>query len=332
MGHQPAISKIAHHPVFSEFVPYCGDVPQGFQVDFIGALMCCDFIHGAGAYPSKIETSYPPIDEEYFEWIDILESVRRAQGQYVMFELGAGYGRWAVRAACALKNRAAIPIHLVAVEAEPTHFRWLREHFRNNGLDPEAHALIQGVVSDKSGDSLFLVGMPGGRNDRADQWYGQAVAASPESPTHRKRIFAKYARSLASWIRGRGCRSSEEQYEGLPVFRDQSGWKSIKVRSLTLEALLGDFERVDLIDFDLQGEELKVIQSSLDSLDSKVARLHIGTHARDIEKGLRISLAEHGWNCLADYPCGATSQTPWGTVNFQDGVQSWVNPRLETVG
>ena len=31
---------------------------------------------------------------------------------------------------------------------------------------------------------------------------------------------------------------------------------------------------------------------------------------------------------LNDYPAGAESETPWGPVSFQDGVQSWRNPAL----
>ena len=104
--------------------------------------MSKEYVLGAYTGLPEVTTSYPSIDEEYFEWIDILESVSSAKTQYVMFELGAGYGRWAVRAARALRQHGAMPCHLVAVEAEPQHFEWLREHFGNNGLDPQAHTLI----------------------------------------------------------------------------------------------------------------------------------------------------------------------------------------------
>ena len=40
---------------------------------------------------------YPDFCEEYFEWIDVLESVLAADQQFVMIELGAGYGRWLVQ-------------------------------------------------------------------------------------------------------------------------------------------------------------------------------------------------------------------------------------------
>jgi hypothetical protein len=59
-----------------------------------------------------------------------------------------------------------------------------------------------------------------------------------------------------------------------------------------------------------------------------VKRLHIGTHSKEIEAGLRQLLSAHGWRCHADYPLSSTSETPWGPVSFENGVQSWVNPGL----
>ena len=83
----------------------------------------------------------PPVDGEYFEWIDVLESVALARDRYTMLELGAGYGRWAVRAAAAVRQRGISECHLVAVEADPVHFTWLQQHFCDNGLDPAQHTL-----------------------------------------------------------------------------------------------------------------------------------------------------------------------------------------------
>ena len=122
--------------------------------------------------------------------------------------------------------------------------------------------------------------------------------------------------------------ASNGNYEGQDVFRLKSGWTSIKTRSYLLTDILPTKNRIDLIDLDVQGEELKIISEAIKSLDQRVARLHIGTHAHDIEKGLRNLLTRHGWECKADYPCAQTNQTPWGPVEFVDGVQSWINPRL----
>jgi hypothetical protein len=66
----------------------------------------------------------------------------------------------------------------------------------------------------------------------------------------------------------------------------------------------------------------------LDVLDAKVARLLIGVHAVDLQDRIRISLEGRGWIKGWDFSPGGTTETPFGPVNFVDGVQSWTNPRL----
>src|SRR4029077_5803486 len=113
----------------------------------------------------------PPFDEEYFEWIDLLESVRAARGRYVVGELAAGYGRWSLRAARALERMNPLPLTIVAVEAEPTHFAWMKEHFSDNGIDPPLHDLIPAAVSCTEGFISFHVGKP-------SAWYGQSIVGN----------------------------------------------------------------------------------------------------------------------------------------------------------
>jgi len=111
---------------------------------------------------------------EYFEWADLLHAVRSARESFVFFELGAGYGRWAVRAARLLQAMNPLPLTLVAVEAEPTHFAWMREHLRDNDVDPEDHVLVCAPVAAAAGPVPFLVG-------EASTCYGQAIVADPEA-------------------------------------------------------------------------------------------------------------------------------------------------------
>jgi FkbM family methyltransferase len=297
---------MTNHPVFEKFSPYSGPVPEGCQIDFIGATTRCEFVETSNEFPSEVQLAYPTVDEEYFEWIDILESVSLARDRYTMLELGAGYGRWAVRAATALRRRGIERCHLVAVEPEPLHFKWLRQHLCDNGLDPAKHTLVHGAVTDQPGKTLFYVGMPNGGQDRADQWYGQAIARSYEQL------------QTKTWKR----------YRGFRVLKFKSGWKSIEVQAVTLESLLRDLDRVDLIDMDVQGEELKIVQSAIDEVDRKVRRLHIATHTPEIQKGLKDALGSRGWICHFDFPCFSTTETTFGPVSFEDGVQSWTNPRF----
>jgi len=297
----------AHHPVFHNFQRYTGPGASGFKVDFLGVRTRSEFGLALGACGAGVlQTEYPPSDNEYFEWIDILESVLGAEQSFTMFELGAGFGRWLVRAAAALRQRGRMPFHLVAVEAEPRHFDWLTAHFLNNGLNPEEHTLIQAAVTDRTGEALFYVGMPEGGDDAPDEWYGQAISEPQE--------FVQDERYGT--------------YEGAVVSRLNTGWKAVRVRTVRLPDLMRNFQLIDLVDLDIQGEEYRVISAALEELNQKAKRLHIATHAHDLEDALRRLLRRHGWKCLADYACQRRNRTPWGRIRFVDGVQRWINPRL----
>src|SRR5262249_46383337 len=127
--------------------------------------------------PKEIRTLYdrerveafsrPSIDDNIFDWLALLESVVEARGSYTMAALRAGWGRWLVARALAAKERG-LPFSLVGVEAEPTHFQWMRQHFADNGLDPADHKLIEGAASGRSGEGWFYFGKP-------DSWYGQSL-------------------------------------------------------------------------------------------------------------------------------------------------------------
>jgi FkbM family methyltransferase len=253
-----------------------------------------------------IQTGYPQCNEEYLEWIDLLESVVTAKGSFTMIELGAGIGRWAVRAAFAVEQyHRALPYRLIAVEAEPTHFEWMRLHFLDNGIDPSKHLLMNAALTETPGQVSFYIGSESG-DVKPNGWFGQSLTKDYEVD----------------------AAVDEEPYCGFEVRLHKSGSKSISVPGVSLTNILADLREVDLVDFDIQGYEGTAIRSAIDPLNAKVKRLHIGTHAHEIEVGLRDLLTSHGWHCLAEYPLGATANTPWGVMTFQDGVQSWINPRL----
>jgi hypothetical protein len=96
-----------HHDIFSNIPLWEGYEENGFYRDFLGIktrLLYEGQMNGANtlkniASQRKISPTLPGFNEEYFEWIDIFESVKNAKNEFVMFELGAGFGRWIVRAA-----------------------------------------------------------------------------------------------------------------------------------------------------------------------------------------------------------------------------------------
>jgi FkbM family methyltransferase len=305
--------ELEHHPVFSHFQPFQGMVAAHYGADFLGTKIRHEFVAELYTRPetSLWQMGYPPVNEDYLEWIDLLESVVEARDLYTMVELGAGFGRWVVRAAFAVKQyNNRLPCRLVAVEAEPVTFRWMALHFEDNGVDASDHRLIHAASSDKSGEAPFYIGGPrGGAWDLPpNEWYGQCLAKDYDV---------------------KGEYRADGQYQGFPVRLHDSGWRSINIPAVTLKELMAGIELVDFLDMDIEGAELPVISSSIFEMNTKVKRVHIGTHSQEIEAALRAIFSRHGWCCVRDYSISTRSETPWGPVDFGNGVQSWVNPRLK---
>lgn len=229
---------------------------------------------------------FPGIDEEYFEWIDVLEAVEDAIDELVVVELGAGFGRWSVAAACAARTRRPdLKVKLVTVEAEPTHFEWMKLHFSDNGLDPTSHRLIESPVNGTGGKVSFVIGHP-------QEWYGQSIIPSGSR--------------FGNWPEG----------------------KEVQMTAITLEEAVDGVGTIDLLDMDVQGVEAEIITGSVSLLNSRVRRIHIGTHGHNIEDTIYRTLINEGWFCTRAYRASSTVRTEFGDVFFLDGVQSWLNPRL----
>ena len=317
------------HPIFERFTRSQQPDPTGMHTDFIGARTSQEF--GGFAQPGCVE-GMPPVDEDYLEWIDILETANYAQKKFVMVELGAGYGRWGVRGALAARHAGITDIFVGFAEAEPSHVKWLKQHVANNGLHPKEFHLYEAAVSDVDGSADFYVAMPdGSEGNSPDAWYGQAKAKDYEvvGVVSDEGSDKTAAGSSSSMHTGTVTSSGPpETYEGHPVKTFASGWKAVEVPQMAAEKLLRDFDIIDLLDMDVQGEEVKIVRGAINELNKRVKRLHIGTHSREIEFELYEFLTAQGWKCLRAYPCASQTPTPYGDVHFVDGMQSWLNPQL----
>ena len=111
-------------------------------------------------------------DEQMFEWITIVETVLCAGDRYVMADLGAGYGRWLVNAALLARHFGRTPF-VIGVEAEDTHFRWMKEHLADNQISGSEQRLHHAPITGRREDVPFTVG-------HANEWYGQAVLPSAD--------------------------------------------------------------------------------------------------------------------------------------------------------
>ena len=146
-----------HHPSLLRIEPWKGEVSGNYSVDFLGVRTDPKFRGHFNPSPKGfLETAYPEPDQSYFEYIFLLESIASATGPiYTILELGAGYGYWLVSASEAVRIRSDLSPCLVGVEMEAARYRWMLEHFKNNGLDPGDHHLLQAAVSDHDGMSSY---------------------------------------------------------------------------------------------------------------------------------------------------------------------------------
>lgn len=304
-----AVAK--HQERFLRYPPWSGVLEKDYAwVTFVGSKVRHTF---APEYVDPkadrfVTAPHPALDEEYFEWLDLVESLEEAQRRFVMLELGAGYGRWCVNAAnFARRHRPDLELRLIPVEAEKTHFAWLKQHIRDNALDLGVFTLYNAAVGTSDGFAFFQMGSPG-------ECYGNSLITEPprRTPGDSLRAFLfRSARRIAFPKRPSDQRDTIE-----------------RVRVLSLETILKDVARVDLVDMDVQGTELEVLTASADTLDRQVRRIHIGTHSEAIESGLEELFRRLAWRNVHRYSAGGERSTPWGQVRFGDGVQTWLNEKL----
>jgi FkbM family methyltransferase len=303
-----ATTGTQHHPVMRHFSCWEGDVEPGWSVNFLGVRTRVAFFSmfeqlADFSQPRHLITTHPVANEDYFEWIALLESVVEARDRYTMIELGAGYGKWLANAALAVRQYSGVPCRLTGVEAEPTHFEWMKQHMRDNGIPSASTRLVRAAVAPTDGYVRFHVG------DAAD-WYGQAIALEARLEEDERSLRAR-ARALLRRVEKR-----------------QGGRRVERVRAVSLTSLLAEEEFVDFVDMDVQGAEADVLEPAGEALDRSVRRIYVGTHNREAEDRVRALFRSFGWESVDDYASGSEKETPWGPISFQDGAQTWVNPKL----
>jgi FkbM family methyltransferase len=278
--------------------PWSGTVPAGYFAYFLGNIARTDYwafseelraIHDHQRFQGF---SAPTFDDNLFDWIVLLEAVADGEGGFTMAALGAGWGRWLVAAALASRQFGRAPVHLIGVEAEPTHFAWMREHFQDNGLDPSEHELIDAAAAGESGQAWFYFGKP-------DSWYGQSI------------------------VRDDRLEDQTEVGEA-----DYNGERVRRVRTVDLTELASRRARIDYLHIDIQGAEFEFLSSAPEMLNAKVKRVLVGTHSTEIEENLRRLFDGLGWRCQYDVPMGGEVEANDAVVTIGDGVQVWINRAL----
>jgi len=323
---------------YSQFRPYHGprQTQDGLLVDFMGFiiphdLFCnrayigqteahalrtrqCDIYKQLAAVKpdATIQTQWPVISEEYFEYSDILNSVLDYTGgpagssmvethyrKYAFVEIGAGYGHFTFAAHRALMEKAP-----------DAQYKYLLVDVNANLLpEIEKLAKLNGVNMTHGSDSpiVFHHGFIG----ETDESNAQAMS---------------------------------DQY--------QTGWglppptTEVKVaKTVSLQTLFDQYGmpcQIDMVDIDIQGSEYEtqVINrqpglfhgtAAIDLLTKRAKRVHIGTHSQVIKDDdtLMKKFEDRGWKRAWYFENGyykpAPIQTDYGKIRFGDGVISYVN-------
>lgn len=313
--------------LFDGVVPWSGEVPKGYLVDFTGALLDGRFRTMFGVDPETVgggfqQTRLPTIEdgEGWFEAADWVLAAREAQGSFVMMTLGACYGAQAVGSCRMLQQLNPMPCKLVAVEPDPENCEWVLRHFRDNGIDPQAHWLVPMAISDRTEPVLFPIGSPG---TGAQNCFSTNEAGARTNYADEFIRAGRAAEALSNLLLHNTTGIIKALVPGEPFMAE------IKlVSAITLRELLGPFDRVDYLEADIQQSEILVFPPFIDLLRKKVRRIHIGTHGQSVHWSLHDLFMTHGWEIVFSFEPNARHETTLGSFETNDGVLTVRNPDL----
>ena len=352
--------------VLSEFKPWAGTVPAGYFPTFFGARTAAPFYAHflqrdkiadalSGAREITVPTPTFCNGEMFFEQANIARSILLERPAYddrfIVVELGGGHGPRVVDSALALRQlRPDLTPFLVVVEALPIYVEWCKHHFIANGLNPDDHWIIPGIVSAEPTPALFNLRPSGFGNQIAEPG---ALSTLGKIINSRRAALTVLGRlSTGSVVVEKGQRKTWWQRSVTPTgelsgtelsLHDPASWTVDNliatsrsptselgfVSALTLPTILAPLPHVDLMDVDIQFAEAQVIPPNLDLLRQKVRLLSIGTHSKEIHGSLARCFQDAGWLIVNDIePFGHHTN---GNDSFKndDGILTVQNPNVK---
>jgi FkbM family methyltransferase len=305
-----APALLTDEEVIRSFPCYRGPGTPAYYTDFLGTKTRASFISALPQEGGVVENYPIPMNfhATAAEWAGALRAALAATAEFVVLELGAGWGPWLVALAHAAGRLGVAKVHLVGVEASRAHCAYMATHFGDNGLDASQHTLLHGVVGVADGFAEFPV-----LTDPAGVWGAAAVYPDSTRP-----FLVRMARRGYRALRAR----ARFLLKGAPCPPAME-----RVPCYSLATLLHRFETVDLVHVDIQGDEYRVLAAARDVLGRKVKRVVVGTHGRDIEQRLMEEMTGRGWALEGEEAC-QFRQNGTKLNLFRDGCQVWRNPAL----
>jgi FkbM family methyltransferase len=272
----------------------------GFVVDFLGGrTRVTSLWNDARKLDGQVLGLPVPADyhAEAAEWVGLLKSVQSARDRWVGMELGAGLGPWLVAGGNAARLRGITDIRLCAVEADPQHFRLMKQHLIDNGFAPDAHRLVQAAVGAKAGTALWPA-----LEDSRDDWGSRPIPINAPG-------------ELATDYLGRAL-------------------STVPVEIVSMADLIDAEPRWNMVHIDVQGHEVEICSSCIEKLNDRVQWLIVGTHSRKLDGDMLELLYSAGWVLENEKPAKfnfSRAASSLEAMTAYDGIQVWRNPRLDRV-
>ena len=261
--------------------------------------------------------------EELFENLFMLQCIKNAslkREKFTFVELGAGYGRYSARAFKILEKKNT---KIIAVEADPFHFQMMLKHFKYNNINGPNIETYNNIISNTDYFMDFYISNKDLKeisNETAKNWFGQSIIHDWERKIN---PIINFFKNLFFYI---------NNFNKVPFFKYiqfyQSDFSSIKVKAIKLEKLLQNEKKVSLIDMDIQGEEINLVKSEIETLNKKVRAMYIATHSKKIENQMIEFLEKKNWKLTLHLKGETLNKTKFGLIQCQDGVQIWENNNL----
>jgi FkbM family methyltransferase len=294
--------EMRHHNVFSRFKCWEGIAPAGFWVNFLGVRISTTFqstSHTGHQPPSRdryLKTEYPPFQER---------PPQLSGGEIEWTEIPEEYFEWVDL----LEATAGAREHFIMIELGAGWGRWIANAA---AALRQANPLPYTLIAVEAEPTHF-------------NWMTEHMKNNYVDPSCCHLIEAAVADKEGTV----GFHTGSTPWGGPADWYGQAIGGPTPVKSVTLQPILASVTRpIDLLDLDVQGAELMVLLAAAEAVNEKVRRVHIGTHSQEIETGLRRLFHGFAWHNFYDFPAQSQSETPWGRIKFEDGVQTWINPRF----
>ena len=303
--------------------PWRGMAPSGRPRNYLGAVAPKESAgdEDQAVEPIElVEVARPPSSEGLFEFYSLLNAVQEARGRFVAVSLGAHYGGPLVNAALALKRINPMPYRLVGVEGDRHMVAMLRRHFRDHGIDPSDHCIINAVVSDTNTPVIFPTS--------ATRTGANTAFHLPE---HRESVYRAIAEAGFSKAVLKNILATGSTGLALPLWKDIDAQGELEmVSAITLADILGATGAVDYLEIDIQAVERYVLPPAGAVINRNVRWIHLGTHGRDIHYEMRTLFDSWGWRVLADLLPETTYIAPDREFQTYDGVLVARNPAFSS--